>query len=65
MNKATNIERSIQTKAVNDWGYLDCQFIMMNTVNGNKDYYNVLIGSSSGESSHFMIRDVRIKIDYM
>ena len=65
MNKITNIERSIQTKAGNDWGYLDCQFIIMNTVNGNKDYYNVLIGSSSGESSHFMIRDVRIKIDYM
>ena len=65
MNKATNIERSIQTKAINDWGYLDCQFVVMNVVNGNKDYYNVLIGSSSGESSHFMIRDVRIKIDYM
>ena len=65
MDEASTIERSIKTKAINDWGYVDCQFIVMNQVSGNKDYYNVLIGSWSMSNSHFMLRDVRIKIEYM
>lgn len=65
MDDAKTIERSIKTKAMNDWGYVDCQFIVMNEVSGNKDYYNVLIGSWSMSNSHFMLRDVRLRIDYM
>ena len=65
MDEASTIERSIKTKAINDWGYVDCQFIVMNQVSGNKDYYNVLIGSWNMSNSHFMLRDVRIKIEYM
>lgn len=62
---SSTIERSVKTKVINDWGYVDCQFIVMNTVNGNKNYYNVLVGSWSRSHSHFMIRDLRIKLDYM
>ena len=45
--------------------FLESQLIVLHDVTGMKDYYNLLIGSWQMSSSHFMIRDVRVKVDYM
>lgn len=59
------IERRIKTEPIDDWRFVECQFIVLHDVSGIKDYYNILIGSWQMSSSHFMIQDVRVKVDYM
>ena len=58
-------ERWIKTEPVDDWRLVEYQFIVLNDVSGIKDYYNILIRSWQMGSSHFMIQDVRFKVDYM
>ena len=65
MDEASTIERSIKQRLLMIGGYVDCQFIVMNQVSGIKDYYNVFDRILSMSNSHFMLRDVRIKIEYM
>ena len=59
------IERRMNTESVDDWRFFESQLIVLHDVTGMKDYYNLLIGSWQMSSSHFMIRDVRVKVDYM
>lgn len=59
------IERRVKTEPIDDWRFIECQFIALHDVSGIKDYYNVLIGSWQMSLSHFMIQDVRVKIEYM
>ena len=62
---ATTVERSIQTNLSNDWGHIETQFITLHDVNGDDEYYKALIGTWSLSASHFRIRNVRVKIDFM
>ena len=59
------MERRMNTELVDDWRFFESQLIVLHEVTGMKDYYNLLIGSWQMSSSHFMIRDVRVKVDYM
>ena len=62
---ATTIERSIQTNLANNWGYVETQFIALHDASGDDEYYKALIGTWSLSASHFMIRGVRVKVDFM
>ena len=62
---ATTLERSIKTTEGDDWGYVENQFIALHQVSGDRDYYKALIGNWSLSSSHFMLRHVVVKVDFM
>ena len=62
---AVTLERSIKTTEQDDWGYIEHQFIVLHQVSGDREYYKALIGNWSLSSSHFMLRHVAVKVDFM
>ena len=52
-------EQVMETTLMNDWGYVELQFICLN----DSKSMIILIGSEA--SSHLMLRNINIKIDYV
>lgn len=64
-NHVQEMEHSMKIEANDNWSYVSGQFIAMKPVSEDKVYYRVIIGPKAAGKSHFMIRDVQVRIDYM
>lgn len=58
-------EQVVPSTLVDDWGYAEVQFLTLKDFQSMREETSMVLIGASDSKSHFMIRNVNVKIDYM
>lgn len=58
-------EQVVPSTLVNDWGYVEVQFITLKDLESMRNQSHVVVIGAPDSDSHFMVRNVNVKVDYM